>query len=114
MHYTLADRVSLSTEMLSKIERRVASSSLENIKRPSWVFGIAEFALFGAGFVIANEGDRMLILSKIQINILRSNNEQIARVDTSLAGSIDWVFLRLCAKLEACPNSHLILTFFVF
>ncbi|UHC19726.1 hypothetical protein LRS73_29905 [Methylobacterium currus] len=89
MHYTLADRVSLSTEMLSTIERGVALPSLENSKRPSWVFGIAELALFGAGFVIGDGGDRVLILSKIQINILRSNNEQLARVDTSLAGSID-------------------------
>ncbi|KMO21626.1 hypothetical protein SQ03_02860 [Methylobacterium platani JCM 14648] len=84
----LADQVSLSTEMISKIERGVASPSFANIEKLSEVLEIPEVALFGGGLFFAAGGDRSQLLSKIQSKISRLSNEQLVRVDKILAAFI--------------------------
>ena len=86
----LADQASLSTEMISKIERGVASPSFANVEKLSEILEIPEFALFGGGIVLIEGGERTRVLSKIQNKISRLSNEQLARVDRLLVAFMDY------------------------
>ncbi|AWN48895.1 XRE family transcriptional regulator [Methylobacterium terrae] len=58
----LADQISLSTEMISKIERGVASPSFANVEKLSEVLNVPEVALFGACLAVSGSGERGQVL----------------------------------------------------
>lgn len=71
----LAEKVSLSTEMISKIERGVAAPSFANIEKLSEVLNVPEFVLFGGDFKNAENNERTQIISKINSKISRLSSE---------------------------------------
>jgi transcriptional regulator with XRE-family HTH domain len=80
----LAERVSLSLEMISKIERGVAAPSFPTIEKLADALGVPEAAFFGVGLVVTAEDERSRNLARIHVELSRLNNDQLARVDKAL------------------------------
>lgn len=80
----LADKVELSTEMISKIERGIAAPSFSTIERLSEILGVPEVVFFGVGLIVTNDSERTRILTKIQTKLSRMNEDQLARAEKLL------------------------------
>ncbi len=85
----LAERVSLSAEMISKIERGIAAPSFATIERLSEILEVPEVVFFGVGLIVTGHGDRTRILSKIQTQLSRMNEDQLVRAGRLLGALID-------------------------
>jgi transcriptional regulator with XRE-family HTH domain len=80
----LAEKVELSAEMISKIERGIASPSFSTIERLSEVLQVPEVVFFGVGLIVTTDSERTRILSKIQTKLSRLNEDQLVRADKML------------------------------
>ena len=80
----LAEKVSLSAEMISKIERGIASPSFATIEKLSEVLQVPEVVFFGVGLIVTTDSERTRILSKIQTKLSRLNEDQLVRADKML------------------------------
>lgn len=85
----LAEKVSLSTEMISKIERGVAAPSFINIEKIAAILEIPESDLFSNEIGAFGSNDRLQILLKINSKISRLNDEQLARIEKLIAAFMD-------------------------
>lgn len=85
----LAEKVELSSEMISKIERGIAAPSFTSIEKLSEVLGLPEAAFFSVGLVVASNNSRTHQLIKIQTQLSRMNDEQLARATKLLSALID-------------------------
>lgn len=85
----LAERVELSSEMISKIERGIAAPSFTSIEKLSEVLELPEAAFFSVGLVVASNNSRTRQLIKIQTQLSRMNDEQLARATKLLSALID-------------------------
>lgn len=85
----LAEKVELSTEMISKIERGIAAPSFSTIERLSEILGVPEVVFFGVGLIVTNDSERTRILTKIQTKLSRLNEDQLVRADKMLSALID-------------------------
>jgi transcriptional regulator with XRE-family HTH domain len=84
----LAEKVDLSTEMVSKMERGAASPSFPTIEKLAKSLGVSEGAFFGSEFA-GPDSDRMRVLSKIQVRLSRLNDDQLVRANKMLAALTD-------------------------
>jgi len=85
----LAERVDLSTEMISKIERGAATPSFETIRRLAESLALPEQALFGFGPAAEDDSERTRLLVKIHAKLSRLNEDQLARADRMLSALTD-------------------------
>lgn len=85
----LAEKASLSTEMVSKIERGIAAPSFTTIEKLSEILGVPEVVFFGIGLIVTTDSERTRILSKIQTKLSRLNENQLVRADRMLGALID-------------------------
>ncbi|WP_086018838.1 helix-turn-helix domain-containing protein [Sinorhizobium fredii] len=85
----LAEMVGLSSEMISKIERGIAAPSFSTIERLTEVLEVPEVAFFGVGLVVTSNNARTRQLAKIQTQLSRMNEEQLARASKMLSALID-------------------------
>jgi transcriptional regulator with XRE-family HTH domain len=85
----LAEAVGVSVEMISKVERGVASPSFQTVEKLADVLGVPEAVFFGIGLVVAPEGERSRLLARVQTTLSRMNNEQLARAQRMLSALID-------------------------
>jgi transcriptional regulator with XRE-family HTH domain len=85
----LAEQVSLSTEMISKIERGVAAPSFATIEKLSEILEVPEVVFFGVGLIVTGDSERTRILSKIQTKLSRMNETQLARAHKLLGALVD-------------------------
>lgn len=85
----LADKVALSTEMISKIERGIASPSFATIEKLSEILDVPEVVFFGVGLIVTTDSERTRILSKIQTKLSRLNEDQLVRADRMLSALTD-------------------------
>lgn len=85
----LAEMVSLSTEMISKIERGIASPSFATIEKLSAILEVPEVVFFGVGLIVTTDSERTRILSKIQTRLSRLNEDQLVRADKMLGALTD-------------------------
>ena len=81
----LAEMVELSSEMISKIERGIAAPSFTTVERLSDVLKVPEAAFFGIGLVVTSDNARTRQLSRIQMQLSRMNEDQLARVSKILS-----------------------------
>lgn len=91
-HFTqdqLAEMAELSSEMISKIERGIAAPSFATIEKLSEVLDVPEVAFFGVGLVVTGDNARSRQLSKIQTQLSRMNESQLARATKLLSALID-------------------------
>lgn len=85
----LAEKASLSTEMVSKIERGIAAPSFTTIEKLSEILDVPEVVFFGVGLIVTTDSERTRILSKIQTKLSRLNEDGLARADKMLGALID-------------------------
>lgn len=85
----LAERVGLSTEMISKIERGAAAPSFEAIRRIAECLNLPEPALFGVGPTLADATERSRLLSRIHARLSRLNEDDLARAERMLSALTD-------------------------
>ncbi len=85
----LAERVNLSTEMISKIERGIAAPSFATVEKIADALEIPVVALFGIGLVTVTEGERGHLLQKIHTTLSRMNSDQLARANKMLSALIE-------------------------
>lgn len=85
----LAEKASLSTEMVSKIERGIAAPSFTTIERLSAILDVPEVVFFGVGLIVTTDSERTRILSKIQTKLSRLNEDQLVRADRLLGALTD-------------------------
>ncbi|MGE7417298.1 helix-turn-helix domain-containing protein [Methylobacterium tarhaniae] len=75
--------------MISKIERGVAAPSFSTIEKISEILDVPEVYFFGIGLVIAADGDRSRIISKINTRMSRLSEEQLVRIDKMIKAVVD-------------------------
>ena len=80
----LAEKASLSIEMMGRLERGDAAPSFETIERLASSLEIPPLAFFGAGSVIAPEGERGRLLNRMNAALAQLNEEDLARVTRML------------------------------
>lgn len=85
----LAEAIGVSEEMISKVERGVASPSFPTIEKLSDTLDVPEVGFFGIGLVVAGRGERSQLLMKLQTSLSRMNNQQLARANRMLSALID-------------------------
>lgn len=85
----LAERVGVSTEMISKIERGIASPSFATIESLADVLAVPEVVFFGLGLVAVQDNERSQVLQKIQTTLSRMNGDQLVRASRMLSAMID-------------------------
>lgn len=85
----LAERVGISTEMISKVERGIASPSFPTIEKLADVLGVPEVVFFGLGLVAIPNSERGNTLQKIHTTLSRMNGEQLVRASKMLSALID-------------------------
>lgn len=85
----LAERVGVSTEMISKMERGIASPSFQTIEKLADVLGVPEVVFFGLGLVAVPDNERARILQKIHATLSRMNGDQLVRASKMLSALID-------------------------
>lgn len=85
----LAEKASLSTEMVSKIERGIAAPSFTTVEKLSEILGVPEVVFFGVGLIVTTDSERTRILSKIQTKLSRLNEDQLVRADRLLGALTD-------------------------
>lgn len=85
----LAERVALSTEMISKMERGIASPSLATIERLSEILELPVVMFFGMGALPTGGSERTRLLSKINLRLSRLNEKQLMRADRLLGALMD-------------------------
>lgn len=85
----LAERVGVSTEMISKIERGIAAPSFTTVEKIAEVLGVPEVVLFGIGLVTVPDTERGHLLQRIHATLSRMNSAQLARANKMLAALID-------------------------
>ena len=85
----LAEKVSLSTEMISKIERGIAAPSFTTIEKLSEILGVPQVVFFGIGLIVTTDSERTRILSRIQTKLSRLNEDKLARADKMLSALVD-------------------------
>lgn len=85
----LAEMVELSSEMISKIERGIAAPSFATVEKLSEVLEVPEVAFFGVGLVVTSDNARTRQLSKIQTQLSRMNEDQLARASKLLSALVD-------------------------
>lgn len=85
----LAEMVELSSEMISKIERGIAAPSFATVEKLSEMLDVPEVAFFGVGLVVTSDNARTRQLSKIQTQLSRMNEDQLARANKMLGALID-------------------------
>lgn len=85
----LAELVGLSPEMISKIERGITAPSFWTVERLSEVLAVPEAAFFGVGLVMTSDSPRTRQLSKIQTQLSRMNEDQLARASRLLGALVD-------------------------
>lgn len=85
----LAEMVGLSSEMISKIERGIAAPSFATVEKLSEVLEVPEVAFFGVGLVLTSDTARTRQLSKIQTQLSRMNEDQLARASKMLSALVD-------------------------
>jgi transcriptional regulator with XRE-family HTH domain len=81
----LAERVGVSVEMISKMERGIAAPSFGTLERLAAVLEVPEPLFFSIGFTAAPDGERGQLLQKIHVVLSRMNGEQLARAHQVLA-----------------------------
>ena len=86
----LAERVGMSTEMISKIERGIAAPSFPTIGKLGDVLGVPDVVFFGVGLVAVSDSERSRILQKIHGHALAHEYRQAgARAGNTLAALVD-------------------------
>lgn len=85
----LAERVDVSTEMVSKIERGIAAPSFATIEKLADELGVPEVVFFGIGLIAVADSERSKALQKIQTVLSRMNGDQLARAHKVLSVLID-------------------------
>lgn len=85
----LAEKAELSTVMISQIERGAASPSFATIERLSEILEVPAVVFFGIGLVVAVDSDRTRLLSRIQTQLSRMNEDQLVRAGKLLGALID-------------------------
>lgn len=81
----LAEKAGLSTEMISKMERGIASPSLATVERLSGILDMPAVAFFGAGAVQMPDSERSRLVLKIHTRLSRLNEDHLARADRLLS-----------------------------
>jgi transcriptional regulator with XRE-family HTH domain len=85
----LAEAIGVSVEMISQMERGVASPSFPTIEKLSDALSVPEAVFFGVGLVMAAKDERSRLLAKVQTTLSRMNKEQLARAHRVLSAMID-------------------------
>ncbi|WP_449410507.1 helix-turn-helix domain-containing protein [Methylobacterium komagatae] len=85
----LAERVGLSTEMISKMERGIAAPSMVTIERLADILDVPAVAFFGVGTVLTHDSERSRLLGKVHTRLSRLNEAQLARANRMLAALTD-------------------------
>lgn len=85
----LAERIGVSTEMVSKMERGIAAPSFSTIEKLADELGVPEVVFFGLGLVAVPDNERGKILQKIQTVLSRMNGDQLVRAHKMLSALID-------------------------
>lgn len=85
----LAERVGVSAEMISKIERGIAAPSFNTVEKLASELGVPEVVFFGLGLVAVPDSERGRMLQKIHTILSRMNGDQLVRAHKMLSALID-------------------------
>lgn len=85
----LAEKAEVSSEMISKIERGIAAPSFATVEKLSEVLEVPEVAFFGVGLVVTSNNTRTRQLAKIQNQLSRMNEDQLARASKMISALVN-------------------------
>lgn len=74
-----ADRIGLSHAMMGKIERGETASSFDSVEKIAAALDVPEVVLLGAGLMTVPTGERARLLQRINIQLSKLNNRDLAR-----------------------------------
>ena len=80
----LADAADLSREMIGRIERGIVAPSFESIEVLARVLEVSEATFFGSGVLAAPAGERGRLLQRINTQLSKLNESDLARVSKML------------------------------
>lgn len=85
----LAERVEISSDMVSKMERGAASPSFETLEKLCGALECEPIAFFGLAPTVAPMGQRLALLRKIHTTLSRMSEDQMARASKILQALVD-------------------------
>lgn len=85
----LAERVELSVEMVGKMERGVASPSLDTIGNLSLALDVSPAALFGSSVDVSGSGARSDLLREIGCHLAQMNLDELEKAEKVLVALRD-------------------------
>ena len=85
----LAERIEVSSDMISKMERGAAAPSFDTIERLCGALGVQPGAFFGIGFTPGPMGARGLILQRIHGTLSKASEDQLARASKILQALVE-------------------------
>lgn len=84
-----ADAVGLSVAMMGKIERGESAPSFESVEKIAAALDVPEAVLFAAGTMTVPTGERGRLLQRINIQLSKLNNNDLARAAKMLTALTD-------------------------
>jgi transcriptional regulator with XRE-family HTH domain len=84
-----ADAAELSVAMMGKIERGEAAPSFPSVEKIAAALDIPEAVLFSAGTLTVPAGERGRLLQRINIQLSKLNNNDLARAAKMLTALTD-------------------------
>ncbi|MGJ3265639.1 MAG: helix-turn-helix domain-containing protein [Salinarimonas sp.] len=85
----LAERIEVSSDMISKMERGAAAPSFYTVERLCAALEVQPTAFFGIGFTPGPMGPRGIILGRIHATLSKASEEQLARASRILQALVD-------------------------
>lgn len=85
----LAERVEVSSDMISKLERGAASPSFETLEKLCVALDAQPVVFFGFGLMPTPLGARVTLLRKIHATLSRMSEDQMARAAKILQALVD-------------------------
>jgi transcriptional regulator with XRE-family HTH domain len=85
----LAERIEVSLDMVSKMERGAAAPSFDTIEKLCDALETQPVAFFGIGLTTGPAGERERLVQKIHATLSRMNPDQLARASKMLQALVD-------------------------
>ena len=85
----LAEKAELAAVTISQIERGAATPSFATIERLADILEVPAVVFFGIGLVVTGDSERTRLLSKINTQLSRMNEDQLIRAGKMLGALID-------------------------
>ncbi|WP_372421723.1 helix-turn-helix domain-containing protein [Salinarimonas chemoclinalis] len=85
----LAERIEVSSDMISKMERGAAAPSFDTIERLCAVLEVQPTSFFGIGLAPGPMGARGILVQRIHATLSKASEDQLARASKIVQALVD-------------------------